>query len=72
MTTAVDDFAALINERFQLCVSARRRLVKASLQFRAGRRGKYPALRDAGEILGRQISKSLRERAQVCRIKVER
>ena len=72
MTTAVDDFTALVNERFQLCVIVRRRFVKSSLQFRAGGRGKYPAFGDAGEILSRQIGKSLGERAQVGRINVER
>ena len=72
MTTALDDLAALVDEGLKRGVISRRRLVKSSLQFRAGGRGEYTALRDAGEILGRQIGEGFSEGAQVCIIDVQR
>ena len=72
MTTAVDDLAALVNERLQRGVIARRRLVKSSLQLCTGGRGEYAAFGDAGEIISRQIGEGFSEGAQVCIVNIER
>jgi hypothetical protein len=72
MTAAVDDVAAIVDERIEGSCFGRWRLVKFCPQFLAGTRSEYALVRDFVKILNREIAESLCESAQIVIINVER